>query len=58
MPQSFQDDYFDALETFAETTYVFLVLLALQRRLSTDEVYILERASNLQARLQTAGLGA
>jgi len=42
--QSHQDDHFETLETFAETTYIFLSLLALQRRLSCDELYVLERA--------------
>jgi hypothetical protein len=49
MPQSQQDDNYDALETFAETTYMFLVLKAIQQRLSQDEVWLLERASRAAA---------
>lgn len=47
MPQSYQDDLFDKLETFAETTYIYLVLAALQRRLNPDEIYLLERAAQV-----------
>jgi hypothetical protein len=49
MPQTHQDDTYDYLATFAETTYVFLVLLSGQRRLNTDELYILDRAAKVTA---------
>jgi len=45
MPQSRQDDLWDALSTFAETTYIYLVLVALKRRLNGDELYLLDRAA-------------
>jgi hypothetical protein len=53
MKQSRCDDLFHDLATFAETTYVFLVLLACQRRLNTDEVYLLDRAAKAAAVLAT-----
>jgi hypothetical protein len=47
--QSFQDDHFDALATFAETTYIFLTLKAIQQRLTEDELYLLVRAAKVAA---------
>jgi hypothetical protein len=49
--QSHQDDIFDALETFAETCYIFLVLLARQKTLNPDELYLLDRAAKVAALL-------
>ena len=49
MPQSFQDDHFDALETVVEKSSVFLNLLAIQRRLNCDELYILENVVKVLA---------
>jgi hypothetical protein len=43
--QSYQDDHFEAFETFTETAYIFLVLKARQQRLSLDEVWLLDRAA-------------
>jgi hypothetical protein len=40
--QSYQDDHFEALELALEKIYIFLSLLALQKRLNCDEMYILE----------------
>ena len=51
MPQSHVDDYFDTLETFAEQTYIFLMLNAIQRRLMQDEVWILDRAERVMAQI-------
>jgi hypothetical protein len=42
----------EALETFAEQTYIFLSLVALQRRLNCDELYVLEQASKVMSLLQ------
>ena len=42
----------DALATFAETTYVFLVLLGKQRRLTEDELFIFDRAAKAAAVLR------
>lgn len=50
MPQSHIDDNFAAFETFTETTWIFLVLKARQQRLSLDEVWILDRASQALGR--------
>lgn len=47
MSQSKQDDSYLALETFWETTYIFLVLKAMQQKLSNDECWLLERASKV-----------
>jgi hypothetical protein len=49
--QSQQDDLWDQLATFAETTYIFLVLVALQRRLTGDELYLLDRAAKAASQL-------
>jgi hypothetical protein len=43
--QTYQDDHYEAFETFTETTYIFLVLKARQQRLSLDEVWLLDRAA-------------
>jgi hypothetical protein len=51
IPQSHVDDNYDALELFAEQIFIFLSLLALQRRLNCDETYILERASAVMSRV-------
>lgn len=51
MSQSHQDDTYDALATFAETTYIFLVLVGKDRRLNRDEVYLLGRAAKVAAKL-------
>jgi hypothetical protein len=45
--QSFQDDTWEDLRLFAETTYLNLVLAAVKRELTSDEVAILERAAKL-----------
>jgi hypothetical protein len=45
MKQSQQDDNYDALELFAEQSFVFLTLVALKRNLNTDEVWLLEKAA-------------
>lgn len=47
MKQSQQDDVFDDLQLFAETTYLNLVLAALKRTLNEDEVAILGRVIRL-----------
>lgn len=49
--QSHQDDNYEALETFAEQVYVFLTLLALQRRLNCDEMWVLEHAALVTAQV-------
>jgi hypothetical protein len=49
MPQSHIDDHFDTLELFAEQVFIFLSLNALQRRLSADEVWVLDRAAKVSA---------
>jgi hypothetical protein len=54
MPQSLQDDHYEALELFAEQVFIFLSLLAIQRRLSCDELYVLERASKVMALVHPA----
>jgi hypothetical protein len=51
MRQSRQDDLWDQLATFAETTYIFLALVAQKRRLNTDEIYLLDRAAKAAGRL-------
>jgi hypothetical protein len=51
MPMTAQDDIFDELATFAEQTYIFLVLLSRQRKLNPDEVYILDRAVAVACKL-------
>jgi hypothetical protein len=51
MPQSRQDDLWDALATFAETTFIYLVLVALKRRLTEDEVWLLSRATKVAEQL-------
>jgi hypothetical protein len=58
MPQSTQDDRYDALELFAEQSYVFLVLLALQHRLTPDEAYLLEKAARVAAMLRSVPVAA
>jgi hypothetical protein len=52
--QSHQDDTYNDLATFAETSYIFLTLLSLQRRLNYDELYLLERATKAAARSQAS----
>lgn len=44
--QSEQDDVFAEFETFAETTYINLVLANMQRALTVDEAAILVGAIN------------
>jgi hypothetical protein len=51
MPQSRQDDLWDALATFADTTFIFLQLVAKQRRLNGDELYLLDRATKVAEQL-------
>jgi hypothetical protein len=57
MTQSHQDDTYNDLATFAETSYIFLTLLSLQRRLNYDELYLLERATKAAAKLQRVQYG-
>lgn len=45
MKQSQQDDNYDALELFAEQSFIFLTLVALKRKLNTDEFWLLDRAA-------------
>jgi hypothetical protein len=45
--QSIQDGNSDALEIFAETTNIFLLLRAHQRCLVSHEIYIFDRASKV-----------
>jgi hypothetical protein len=52
MPMTVQDDHYDVLELFAEQVYIFLSLMALQRRLNCDELWVLERASKVMSLLQ------
>ncbi len=51
MPQSRIDDLFDDLATFAETTYIYLMLLTIKRRLTEDETWLLERAAKAAGQL-------
>jgi hypothetical protein len=44
--QSQQDDVFNTLSTFAESTYLNLVLAAIKRNLTEDEAAILHRAAD------------
>jgi hypothetical protein len=50
--QSHQDDNYEALETFAETTYIFLTLKAIQQRISEDELYLLDPAAKVAVLVQ------
>lgn len=45
MSQRRQDDTWEALATFAETTYMYLVMVAIKRRLTEDETWLLDRAA-------------
>jgi hypothetical protein len=47
--QSIQDDNYEALETAVEKISIFLNLLALQKRLNCDELWILERVVKVLA---------
>ena len=47
--QSRQDDLFQELEVFADSVYVCLVLTALQRELTLEEIHLLQKAGNLNA---------
>jgi hypothetical protein len=47
--QTSRDDKCDVLELFAEEVYIFLSLLAIQRRLGCDELWIFERAVKVMA---------
>jgi hypothetical protein len=49
--QSHQDDIFDQLATFAETTYMYLVMVAIKRRLTDDETWLLDRAAKAAGQL-------
>jgi hypothetical protein len=51
MPQSHQDDVFDYVALAVEKTYIFLVLVAKQRRLNSEEVLILDWNSGALAKL-------
>jgi hypothetical protein len=51
MSQSYQDNHYEHLELFAEQTYIFFTLLAIQRRLNCDELHVLERASNVMRKV-------
>jgi hypothetical protein len=46
-----QNQLTESLEAFAEQIFIFLSLLAIQRRLNCDEVYVLERASKVMGLL-------
>lgn len=52
MGQSHINDTYDQLATFAETSYIFLMLVAQKRRLTEDEIYILDRAAKAAALLR------
>ena len=52
MSQNQREEQYEALELFAEQIFIFLSLLAIQRRLSCDEVWVLERASTVMSLLQ------
>jgi hypothetical protein len=54
MPQSQQDDIFDELSTFCESTYICLVLTAMKRCLSEEETYLLHRSADIAGRLNPA----
>jgi hypothetical protein len=47
--QTSRDDKYDVLELFAEEVYIFLSLLAIQRRLGCDELWVFERAVKVMA---------
>lgn len=49
MSQSAQDDIFEQLATFAETTYVYLMLVGQKRRMTEDELWLLDRATKAAA---------
>jgi hypothetical protein len=51
MAQSFQDDIFDDLATFAECAYLNLVLAHLKRPLTEAETSLLMRAADVAGRL-------
>jgi len=55
MSQKYQDDHFEALELFAEQVFIFLSLLANQRRLNCDELWVLERAVTVMAQVRSDG---
>jgi hypothetical protein len=57
MPQSYQDDYFDSLQTFAECVYFNLVLASLKKTLSEDEAHILHRAAEVAEELHPETMG-
>jgi hypothetical protein len=40
-----QDDIFAQLATFSETTCTYLILVAIKRRLTEDETWLLDRAA-------------
>ena len=51
MGQTYQDDHFDTLATFAEAVYINLVLVATKRTLSENETYLLQRAAEVADQL-------
>jgi len=51
MGQTYQDDHFNMLAIFAECVYFNLVLVAMKRPLSIDEMHILQRATEIAASL-------
>jgi hypothetical protein len=54
MSQSQQDDNCEALETVVEQVSVFLTLNALQRKLTQEETWVLERVSRVLAQVHPA----
>jgi len=56
MNQSEQDDTYDLLHTFVECVFFNLMLAAAKRRLNDDEVYLLQRATELCKQLHPAPL--
>jgi hypothetical protein len=47
MPQSFQDDTFDELATFAEGVFICMSLKAMKSSLNDEEIYLLDRSAGL-----------
>jgi hypothetical protein len=52
MPQSRQDDLWEAITTSIDTTYRFLLFVGCQRKLNQDELYLLERITPVAALLE------
>lgn len=55
MKQSHQDDTWEELAAFAQSTYINLLLAAKMRRLTDDEISLLQKAARLAVRLHPVG---